>query len=225
MPYIDVDTAVELFVNSVPLTDDTDFKTREIAVAYNAAGMDLVWNFITTAGVITQTAVTPTTAGSYDWTHVGDGMYKIEVPATGGASINNNTEGTGWFSGVATGVLPWVSPLYTFRPAAVNNALVDGTAELEVNTTKVSGKAPPICTGTANTGGSTTSITTSAFTPAPNSIDQFVGRIVIFDNDTTTAALRGHAASITASTNASTPTLTVSTMPDSPVSGDTFRIY
>ena len=45
--YIDVDTAVALVVNKVPLIDDTDFKSREVAIAYNQAGMDLVWNFTT----------------------------------------------------------------------------------------------------------------------------------------------------------------------------------
>jgi len=89
MIYIDVDAAVTVPVNIMPLTDDTDFKTRETAIAYNEAGMDLVWNFVTPNGTITQTAVTPTTAGDYDWTHIGDGMYKIEIPASGGASINN----------------------------------------------------------------------------------------------------------------------------------------
>ena len=105
--YFDVDTALaEVPVNIFPLTDDTDFKTRETSVAYNATGMDLVWNFVTTAGAYTQTAVTPTTGGVYDWAHQGDGMYSIEIPASGGASINNDTEGFGWFTGMATGVLP-----------------------------------------------------------------------------------------------------------------------
>lgn len=136
-----VDTAVEVFVNAVPLLDDTDFKTRETAVAYNASGMDLVWNFQTPAGVVSQTAVTPTTGGTYDWTHVGDAMYKIEIPASGGASINNDTEGVGWFSGVATGVLPWVSPRYEFVPANVANSLVLGTDKLEVDMTQLGGAA------------------------------------------------------------------------------------
>lgn len=125
MIYLDVDTAITVPVNVCPLTDDTDFKTRETAIAYNAAGMDLVWNFITTAGVITQTAVTPTTAGDYDWSHIGDGMYKIEIPASGGASINNDTEGFGWFSGVCTGVLPWRGPTIGFRAAGINDKLID----------------------------------------------------------------------------------------------------
>ena len=124
--YFDVDTALsEVPVNIFPLTDDTDFKTREISVAYNATGMDLVWNFVTTAGAFTQTAVTPTTSGTYDWTHQGDGMYTIEIPASGGASINNDTEGFGWFTGVATGVLPWRSPIFCFRAAGINDKLID----------------------------------------------------------------------------------------------------
>lgn len=124
--WMDVDAALgEVPVNIMPLLDDTDFKTREVTVAYDAAGMDLVWNFVTTAGAFTQTAVTPTTAGNYDWTHQGDGMYTIEIPASGGASINNDTEGFGWFTGFVTGVLPWRGPTIGFRAGGLNDALVD----------------------------------------------------------------------------------------------------
>lgn len=123
--WIDVDTAVTVPVNLLPLTDDTDFKTRETGIVYNQAGMDLVWNFVTSDGVMTQTAVTPTTAGVYDWTHVGDGMYKIEIPASGGASINNDTEGYGWFTGICTGVLAWRGPVIGFRAAGLNDLLCD----------------------------------------------------------------------------------------------------
>ena len=53
--YIDVDTALTgVPVNVLPLTDDTNFKDREVAIAYDQAGMDLVWNFTTTTGVTTQ---------------------------------------------------------------------------------------------------------------------------------------------------------------------------
>jgi hypothetical protein len=128
-----VDTAVVVLANVLPLTDDTDFKTIETAVAYNAAGMSLKWNFVTTAGIASQTAVTPTTGGVYDWTHLGGGMYSIEIPASDGASINNDTEGYGWFTGVATGVLLWGSPIYTFGPANSVNSLVAGSDSLDVN--------------------------------------------------------------------------------------------
>ena len=124
--WLDVDAALsEVPVNVLPLLDDTDFKTREVAITYDQAGMDLVWNFVTTAGVYTQTAVTPTTAGNYDWTHQGDGMYSIEIPASGGVSINNDAEGFGWFTGFCTGVLPWRGPTIGLRASGLNDALVD----------------------------------------------------------------------------------------------------
>src|SRR5574343_1846044 len=139
--WLDVDTEIqECPVNILPLTDDTDFKSRETAVAYNATGMDLVWNFITCAGAFTQTAVTPATGSpptDYAWVNQGDGMYTIDIPASGGATINNDTEGFGWFSGVATGVLPWRGPICGFRAAALNNALIDGGDLLDVNVTHI----------------------------------------------------------------------------------------
>lgn len=185
MPFIDVDTAVEVFVNAMPLLDDTDFKTRETSIAYNASGIDLVWNFQTTDGTVTQTAVTPTTGGDYDWTHVGDGMYKIEIPASGGASINNDTEGSGWFEGYVPGVLPWVSLVYTFRSATLNNALVDGTDNLQVDAVEISGDSTAadnleaayegIELGTAQSGAAGT-ITLAAGANAND--DYYIGQII-----------------------------------------------
>ena len=126
MIWMDVDTALsEVPVNYAQLVDDTDFKTREESVTYDQAGMDLVWNFVTTAGAFTQTAVTPTTGGDYDWSNKGNGMYTIEIPASGGASINNDAEGFGWFSGYATGILPWIGPIIGFRAAGLNDKAID----------------------------------------------------------------------------------------------------
>lgn len=125
---MDVDTALaEVPVNMLPLLDDTNFKSIEAAIAYDAAGMALYWHFVTPAGAYTVTAVTPTTGGNYDWTDQGDaGIYTIEIPASGGASINNDTEGFGWFTGKATGVLPWRGPIIGFRRAALNDLMIEG---------------------------------------------------------------------------------------------------
>jgi hypothetical protein len=129
-----VDTALaEVPVNLMPLIDSTDFVTVEDAVAYNAAGMDLRWNFVTVTGAFTSTAVTPTTGGDYDWTHQGDGIYTIEIPASGGASVNNTDEGFGWWSGKATGVLPWRGPVIQFSPAHIVHGTVTGTEFLQVD--------------------------------------------------------------------------------------------
>ena len=169
--WMDVDTALaEVPVNLMPLIDDTDFKTIEGAVAYNAAGMALRWHFVTTAGAYTVTSVTPTTGGDYDWTDQGDsGIYTIEIPASGGASINNDTEGFGWFTGSATGILPWRGPVIGFRRAALNDMFIDGgtastnfedffdgtgyaggTAKLDVNLVNIAGSA--VSTSTAQLG-------------------------------------------------------------------------
>jgi len=140
--WMDVDAALsEVPVNIMALVDDTDFKTREESITYDQSGMDLVWNFVTTAGAMTQTAVAPTTGGDYDWANQGNGMYSIEIPASGGASINNDTEGFGWFTGFATGVLPWRGPTIGFRAVALNNALIDGGDILDVNITELGGTA------------------------------------------------------------------------------------
>lgn len=132
--WLDVDAAVTVPVNLLQLIDDSDFKAIEIDIVYNQAGMDLVWHFITSAGVITATAVTPTTGGDYDWAEdlADKGTYKIELPASGGASVDNDTEGHGWFTGFCTGVLPWRGPVIGFRAAALNDALIDGGDSLDV---------------------------------------------------------------------------------------------
>ena len=119
--WMDVDAAITVPVNILPLLDDADFKSIETGVVYNAPGLELIWNFVTTAGVQTHTAITPTdTGGSYDWVIIGHGMYNIELPAS-----VNNAEGFGWFTGVATGVLPWRGPVIGFRASGLNDLLID----------------------------------------------------------------------------------------------------
>ena len=76
--------------------------------------------------------------------------------------------------------------------------------------------------GTVGSGSTTTSIVTGSLTPAAAVADQFKGRIVTFAQDTTTAALRGQATDITASTSGGV--LTVTALTTAPVSGDTFSI-
>jgi hypothetical protein len=70
----------------------------------------------------------------------------------------------------------------------------------------------------------TTSIPTSSCTPAGSAADQFKGRIIIFDANTTTVALRGQATDITASSASATPTFTVTALTTAPASGDIFIV-
>lgn len=123
MPDIDmnVNTSVVIPVNVFPLIDDVDFKTIKSNIVYNSAGLVVRWHFVTIAGVVTTTVITPTTAGVYDWSQptAGTGVYAIEIPASGGASVNNNSIGCGWITGVATGVLPWRGPIIGFGMISV----------------------------------------------------------------------------------------------------------
>lgn len=77
--------------------------------------------------------------------------------------------------------------------------------------------------GVVGSSSTSTSIVTSSLTPAATDINQFLGRVVIFDNVTTTAGLRGQATNITASTAGGT--LTVNALTEIPANGDTFGIY
>lgn len=79
-----------------------------------------------------------------------------------------------------------------------------------------------IVTGTVGAASSTTSVVTSALAPAAAVIDQFKGRVIVFDAATTTTNLRGQATDITAST--ALGVLTVTALTTAPVSGDTFTI-
>lgn len=81
-----------------------------------------------------------------------------------------------------------------------------------------------ICRGTVTSGATTTSIPTSAFLPVGVAVDQFKGRIITFDADTTTTSLRGQSTDITASSGAANPTFTCTALTTAPVSGDLFSV-
>ena len=126
-----VDTAVVVTVG--PLIDDGDFKTLETSIAYNAAGMSV--DLIESSGAAsTKTDLTLTTGGTSDWTHLGNGIYEIEITAA-----QNDTEGNLQVVGVADGVLPFFSPVYTVVPVSVFNSLVAGSDNLQVDTIQVEG--------------------------------------------------------------------------------------
>jgi hypothetical protein len=127
MSFKPVDTNIKIIVG--PLIDDTDFKTREEAVAYNATGMEIDVILEKTDGTITTTAVTPTSGGLHDWAHTDQGYYELEIPG-GSGDYNNTEEGMLTVVGYCDGVLPFRSVAYDIVPAAVYNAIVKGTGNL-----------------------------------------------------------------------------------------------
>jgi hypothetical protein len=98
---------------------------------------------------------------------------------------------------------------------------IDGSAAAA---TKLSRSAKAIGTVTIGAASTTTNIVTSACDPAGVVVDQFKGRILIFDDTTTTAELRGQATDILSNTDDAAPVLTVTALTTAPVSTDTATI-
>lgn len=118
--------------------------------------------------------------------------------------------------------------------ANVYDSLIGGGGLLNINVSQIGTSTTALTAfkravqgdviGTVGSGSTTTSIVTSSVTPATSVADQLKGRIVIFADDTTTAALRGQATDITASSASATPTLTVTALTTAAASGDTFVV-
>lgn len=140
MPLKPVDTAIKITLKQA--IDDTDFKTREEALTYDQAGMEVTTVLEKSDGTVTTTAITPTTGGVYDWAHTNQGVYELELPASGGVSYNNDTEGILTVYVYCTGVLPFSSVAYDIVPVKVYNSLIAGSDNLEVDLIQWIGVAP-----------------------------------------------------------------------------------
>ena len=134
MTYKPVDSAIVIVVG--PCIDDTDFKTLEEAIAYNAAGMDVSLIVEKTDGTTAVTAITLTTGGTSDWTHKDGGYYEIEITAA-----QNAEEGIAYVRGVCTGVLPFESIHYNVVKANVYDSWIKGTDVLQTDVTQWLGTA------------------------------------------------------------------------------------
>ena len=120
--WLNVDSAVVVPLNILPFTDDTDFKSIETVVS--ASSLWVCWNFSPTAGSPTQSAFVPATI--YER---GNGIFTYNIPSSAG-TINNDTEGFGWFTGSGVGLLPFRSPVYGFRASILNDNLIDNAYPL-----------------------------------------------------------------------------------------------
>ncbi len=122
---------------------------------------------------------------------------------------------TGAVGSVAGNVVGSVGSV-TARVTA-NTDQIDGSATGATNLSKTT---LAIGRGTVGSGSTTTSVVTSAYSISGKSGP----RAILFDPATTTTNLQGQAVAITASTGGATPTFTVATLTDAPVSGDTFSV-
>jgi hypothetical protein len=177
-------------------------------------------------GKILGTAVsTPATAGVLDV----NVKNMNNVAATSITTVNANIGSTQPlnFTGTA-GSATVKSDMVNIAGSAVSTS----TAQIGANIVQIAANATSatniqrstaaIVTGTVGASSTTTSIITSALSPAASVTDQFKGRIVTFDYTTTTAALRGQATDITGSSSGGV--LTVTALTTAPASGDTFSI-
>ena len=100
--------------------------------------------------------------------------------------------------------------------------LIGGSVGEAINNTELRGDRV-VVRGVISSG-TTTSLSTSYIEVGADDLDQFKGRIIIFDKDTLSVGLRGQATSITANDGADLPTFTVDALTIAPVAGDTFSI-
>lgn len=176
-------------------------------------GTSVVGYVIAEFSIEARSALIPTTAAR-----------TLDVSATGEADANvTQWLGTAAAAPTVAGV-PEVDLTHIVGTAhgstqiRANVVQIDGSANGVTALQRSANSIVRITVGAAST---TTSVVSSSTLPAGAAADQFKGRIMIFDANTTTTALRGQATDITASTNAADPTYTVTALTTAPVSGDT----
>jgi hypothetical protein len=153
----------------------------------------------------------------------GDTYARIGAPV--GASISADVAAV---KAETASILSDTNDIQTRLPAALVSGRMDSNMS-SINNTSTTFAAFERAVkgnviGTVGGGSTTTSIVTSSVTPAPSVADQLKGRLVVFADNTTTAALRGQATDITSSSASATPTLTVTALTTAPASTDTFSI-
>lgn len=213
--------------NAIELTSGTT--TTSSAFTWAGTGIAPISIFPSTE-ITLATLSCPSGACTLNW------GFLYNITASGGATFTaTNTlqagSNPGWVIGppvdsassgaAATATAVWQDLLSgsDFSVSSSAGALVKSLSNLQFT-------VPAIGRGTVGSSPSTTSLTTSAFTPATSAsvANQLVGRVVLFDAATTTVALRGQVATISASSASATPTLTVSTLTATPASGDLFSV-
>ena len=233
MRYLKQSTAVDVGIG--PFVDDTDGKTAETALTITQADVRLKKG----AGNWAQKAAAQTL------THEENGWYELTLDATDTDTIGHllvaiHESGAlpVWqefhvlaanvyeaLFGAATDKLDVnVEEWDTIAVPALTGAgnIKADVLALNGNTTSpviLDRSVRSMIRFTVGSSSTTTSIVTSSLDPAPSVTDQFKGRVAIFDGTTITAALRGQAGDIAASTAGGV--VTVSTLTTAPVTGDT----
>lgn len=188
---------------------------------YNYAPTQSETNATDVGFLFTATGVIPVNVDFHTDVVDGNGLLQVDVVDIAGSAVSTSSAQLG----------------VNVVNIAGQAAALDGNNLLKVDVEDINGNATAaqnvskanqaIGRGTCTTGGSSTSIPTSAFSPggSGNASGQFIGRTIIFDAATATQSLQGQATNITASTSGATPTFTVGALTTAPSSGDTFGVY
>lgn len=169
-----------------------------------------------------------------DGTNVTTGTTDVYITKDGGTQAAGGTavhEGQGlWSYAPSQGETDGAHVVFTFvNTNAVSQSVQVYTTD-KAAADALNASAKTIGFGTVGSGSNSTSVVTSAvnFGGATSvGTNALAGRQIIFRGDTTTAALKGSGARITANTSGSTPTLTLNgadALTASPASGDIFAI-
>jgi hypothetical protein len=139
---------------------------------------------------------------------------------SGGRPEVNTTHaaGTAWGSGAITAA--------SIAADAITAAKVADDVSTEIRTKVM---ALTTASGVVGSGSTTANVVASSVAVGATtslSADAWKGRVIIFNSDTATAALRGQAAAIVSHTSGSTPTFTLATgaWTTAPLSSDTFTV-
>ena len=214
------DQTIDIFIQDSSSTSGAGLS----GLAYNTSGLIASYRKGATGSRAPLSLATQTVGGAHsdggfveiDATHM-KGTYRLDL-----SDAMVDTEGfvTIYLYGAAN-MVPVVQRV-DCRPLPADVKKVDSSATAASNLKK---SAEAIVTGTVTTGATTTSVPTSALSPAGGQSNQFKNRLMFFLRDTTTADLRGQVTEITAVSASATPTFTVSpALTDAPASGDTFVI-
>ena len=160
-------------------------------------------------------------AGGLDLDSKVGNLPSAAAGASGGLLISGSNSGTTTLGALTvTGATTLTGALTSTN---ASNDLRLGATERGLQRDKIIERT--VIRGTAATGTlSTTQMTTTGMSPAMTAANQLAGQILMFDHDTTTAALRGQKTDITASSAAANPLLTFTALTTAPANGDTFTI-
>ena len=185
----------------------------------------------TTSVTLTSTAAATAALATGQVVEYGLGQYAIDVPAVGTSGLifavvtvtGNDVRAVRHSIDVA--VSSRLAPAVSGRTLNVNTS-GEGDAVLNTATQgQIDAMTRGLIAGVVGSSSSTTVVNVTSTESGLAVTDQLKGRVIIFNKDTTTAALRGQGAPIDTNDTTSITVASGDAFTTAPASGDTFTIY